>query len=107
MQVKPPTVEVTRNDDTGSLLLIGGVQRTVSFWSPRSALTPVGASGNGSGVTDAEATDATDVPTALVAVTVNVYAIVLFSGPTTHVVGFGVTPTMVVQPADGGVEVTV
>ena len=32
---------------------------------------------------------------------------VLFKGLTTHVVGFGVTPTMVVHPADGGVEVTV
>ena len=31
----------------------------------------------------------------------------LFKGLTTHVVGFGVTPTMVVHPADGGVEVTV
>ena len=49
---------------------------------PATALTPVGASGVVAGVTEFDALDAVLVPTAFVAVTVNVY-VVPFESPVT------------------------
>lgn len=72
VHVLPPGLAVTTNELTGSALSIGGVHRTVTFWSPRVPMTAVGAAGNGNGVTVAEASDATELPTALIARTVKV-----------------------------------
>jgi hypothetical protein len=58
-------------------LLLGAVQDTVAVVSPALAVTPVGAAGTDSavGVTELDAVDAAPLPTELVAVTVNVYAV--------------------------------
>jgi hypothetical protein len=57
--------------------LLGPVKLTVAWAFPGAAVTAVGAPGTVAGVTAADATDAGPVPTALVAVTVNVYAVPL------------------------------
>ena len=64
-------------------LLAGAVKPTVTWPLPRVAVTAVGAPGTVAGVTAADAADAGPVPTALVAVTVNVYAVPLASPGTT------------------------
>jgi len=53
-------------------LLAGAVHDTVAEVLPDVAVTPVGAPGAVAGVTEFDAADALPVPTALVAVTVNV-----------------------------------
>ena len=57
--------------------LTGAVHDTTADALPGTAVTPVGAPGTAAGVTAAEAADGGEVPTALVAVTVNVYAVPL------------------------------
>jgi hypothetical protein len=52
--------------------LLGAIQETSTEALPRVSVTPVGASGVVAGVTLADGLDAGPVPTALVAVTVNV-----------------------------------
>jgi len=53
-------------------LLAGAAHETVAVVLPAVAVTPVGAPGTAAGVTEFDAADALLVPTALVAVTVNV-----------------------------------
>jgi hypothetical protein len=67
---------------------------------PAVAVTAVGAPGTVAGVTLLEASDAALVPTAFVAVTVNVYAVPLVRPVTVAVVGTTVLPS-------GAVTVTV
>src|SRR5665648_799197 len=67
-------------------LLAGAVQLTIAEAFPGVANTAVGAPGTVLGVTTALATDAGEVPTLLVAVTVNVYAVPLASPVTVPVV---------------------
>ena len=57
--------------------LAGAVHETLACPFPGAATTPVGAPGTVLGVTAGLATEAADVPAALVAVTVNVYAVPL------------------------------
>src|SRR5665648_137387 len=83
-------------------LLAGAVQLTVAEAFPGVADTAVGAPGTVLGVTAALATDASDVPAALVAVTVNVYA-VPFLKPLTVVD----VPMIMVTVAPPGDAVTV
>jgi hypothetical protein len=58
-------------------LLLGAVKLTVTWPFPRVPVTPVGAPGVVAGVTEGEAALGGLVPTAFVAVTVNVYAVPL------------------------------
>jgi hypothetical protein len=79
----------------------GGVKVTVAWALPAVALTPVGAPGGTKGVTLFEGVDAGPVPSPLVAVTVNVYA-VPFVSPFT-VIGLD-APVLPIPP---GLDVTV
>jgi hypothetical protein len=72
----------------------GAENETVASPSPRTAVTLVGASGVVAGVTELLATEAVLVPTALVAVTVNVY-VVPFVNPKTVI---GDEPPVAVCP---------
>jgi hypothetical protein len=65
-------------------LLAGGVKLTVACALPAVAVPMVGAPGTVAGVTLFEAADAGPVPTELVAVTVNVYAVPLARPATVH-----------------------
>lgn len=76
---------------------------TVACALPAKALTPSGAFGRVAGVTADVGVDAALVPTAFVAVTVNVYAMPLVSPLTTHPVA-GTVPVHVKKP---GEDVTV
>ena len=67
-------------------LLAGAVQVTTAEAFPGVADTPVGAPGTVLGVTAALGDDAGEVPAALVAVAVNVYAVPLVSPETVPVV---------------------
>ena len=60
-------------------MLAGAVQDTLALALPAVATTPVGAPETVAGVTAALAVDAAEVPTILVAVTVNVYEVPLVS----------------------------
>ena len=80
----------------------GAAQLTVACPLPGVALTVVGAPGTGNGVTGSEAFDAGLVPTLLVAVTVNVYGVLLVSVGTMHV-----SEPLVEQVAPPGDAVTV
>jgi hypothetical protein len=81
----------------------GVVQVTVACALPAVAVTPVGAPGTVMGVTEFDVAEAGPVPTALVAVAVNVYAVPLVSPVTVVVV---VLPlTLAVRPP--GDDVTV
>ena len=82
-------------------LLLGALNVTVASPFPRVAVPMVGASGAVAGVTLFEAADADPVPTAFVAVTVNVYAVPLVR-PITVI---GEAPPAPVNPP--GLEVTV
>jgi hypothetical protein len=76
----------------------GAVQDTTAEPSPAVADTPVGASGavaGAVGVTDADAADAGLVPTALVALTVKVYAVPLLRPVTVVLVAGGLPVTVV------------
>jgi len=78
-------------------LSAGGSNDTVACPLPLTAVTFVGACGTVAGVTSADAVDAAETPTALVAVTVNVYA-VPFVNPVT-VIGL-LEPVAVCPPED-------
>lgn len=82
-------------------LLIGGVKVTVASPLPRVAVPIVGASGIVAGPTELLVPDAELVPTALVAVTVNVYDVPLAKPVTVN----GEAPPVAVKPP--GLEVTV
>ena len=82
-------------------LLLGALNVTVASPFPRVAVPMVGASGVVAGVTLFEADEADPVPTAFVAVTVNVYAVPLVR-PITVI---GDEPPAPVNPP--GLEVTV
>jgi hypothetical protein len=85
----------------------GAVQDTTAWASPAAAVTPVGAAGAvaPAGVTAEEAAEAGPVPTALVADTVNVYAVPLVRPVTVAVVAGGLPLTVVgvwaVEPTNG------
>ena len=82
-------------------LLLGAEKVIVASPLPRTALTLVGAPGTVAGVTLFEADEADPVPTAFVAVTVNVYAVPLVR-PVTVI---GEAPPVPMNPP--GLEVTV
>jgi hypothetical protein len=78
--VWPPLLAVTVYRVIADPPLNAGVDHvTVALVSPILAATFVGASGAVAGVTEFEALDAVLVPTALLAVTVNVYVVPLFN----------------------------
>lgn len=84
----------------------GADHDTVTCASPGVAVVIVGEPGteaDATGVTEEDAADAGPVPTALVAVTVNVYAVPLVSPLTVHVSG----PVDHVHVFPSGLEVTV
>jgi hypothetical protein len=54
---------------------VGAVHDNATWPSPGDPVTPVGAPGTPTGVTAAEASESAPVPTALIAATVNVYAV--------------------------------
>jgi hypothetical protein len=75
----------------------GAVQDTVACESPAVALTPVGAAGAvvlETGVTEFDAAETALVPTAFVAVTLNVYAVPLVSPVTVVLVAGGLPLTV-------------
>lgn len=72
VQVKDPGEDVTVYPVTGEPLLTPAVHDTSADVLPRVAVTAVGFPGTATGVTAAEGFEELDVPTALVAVTVNV-----------------------------------
>src|SRR5215831_16053642 len=84
-------------------LVAGAVQLTVAWAFPAVAVTAVGAPGTVAGVTALDAAEAGPVPAALVAVTVNVYAVPLVRPVTVAVV---VLP-LVLAVSPPGADVTV
>ncbi len=100
----PPGDEVTVYEVMGAPPLeTGAVQLTVACAFAAVALIAVGAPGTVAGVTELDGVDAALGPTALVAVTVNVYAVPLLSPVTTALVALA--PTFAVNPP--GDDVTV
>lgn len=83
-------------------VLDGAVHDTDACAFPGVALTPVGAPGTVVGVTAEDADEADPVPTALVAVTVNVYAV-----PFVRPVTVAVVAPVVVAVKPPGDDVTV
>jgi hypothetical protein len=79
-------------------LLAGAVHDTTAWMFPGVAVTPVGAPGTALGMTAALATETEDVPAALFAVTVNVYAVPLDRPATVAVVAM--TVVVVAPPGD-------
>jgi hypothetical protein len=104
--VRPPGAAVTVYPvTTEPPSLAGAVHDTAAFEFPAVAVTPTGGDGavvDGDGVTAVLANDAGDVPTALVAVTVNVYAVPLDKPVTVAVVA-----PLVVAVRPPGAAVTV
>jgi hypothetical protein len=93
--VWPPLLAVTVYRVIADPPLNAGVDHvTVALVSPILAATFVGASGAVAGVTEFEALDAVLVPTALLAVTVNVYVVPLFN----PVIVIGDEPPVAVNP---------
>jgi hypothetical protein len=93
--VNPPMLEVT------VYLIIdeppsdeGALNEIVASPFPRTAVTPVGASGTVAGVTELLVAEAELVPIAFVAFTVNVYAVPLFN----PVIVIGELPPVAVNP---------
>ena len=68
----------------------GAVHDTVTAPSPRTPTTPVGAPGTPVGVTAVDGADTAPLPTALVAITVNVYAVPFVNPVTTRLAAGGV-----------------
>ena len=69
----PPVVEIIVYDVIGDpLLFAGAVHVIVAEADPATALTLVGGSGVENTVTEAEGLEATELPTSLLAITVNV-----------------------------------
>jgi hypothetical protein len=93
--VNPPTFDVTVYE-----VIVeppfdeGAVNEIVASPFPRTAVIPVGASGVVAGVTEFEVAETELVPTAFVAVTVNVY-VVPFVSP---VIVIGELPPVAVKP---------
>lgn len=83
-------------------LLDGAVHDTLAWPSPAVPVTAVGAPGTVAGVTADDADDAVPVPAALVAVTVNVYAV-----PFVKPVTVAVVAPVVVAVNPPGEDVTV
>jgi hypothetical protein len=83
-------------------LLAAAAQLAVARPLPDVAVTAVGVPGTVAGVTAVEAADAGPVPTLLVAVTVNVYAV-----PLVNPVTVAVSAPVVVAVRPPGLEVTV
>jgi hypothetical protein len=79
-------------------LLAGAAHDTTAWAFPGVAVTAVGAPGTARGVTAALATEAGEVPAALVAVTLNVYAVPLVRPVTAAVVAM--TVVTVAPPGD-------
>ena len=79
-------------------LLTGGVKATVAEALPPIAAPMVGAPGTVAGVTLLDAAEGAPLPFALVAVTVNVYAVPLASPVTLH--GDTVQPLLVKLPGE-------
>lgn len=98
-----PVFAVTVYDVIGLPFETGAVKLTVALALPADAVTPIGAPGavNVPGVTLFEIDDRGPVPTALVAVTLNVYAVPLVNPVT--IIGL-VAPVAVLLP---GLDVTV
>ena len=84
--------------------LLGALKLTDAWALPRIAVTPVGAPGTVAGVTAFDGAEAGPVPTALVAVTVKVYAVPLVSPVTMWLVP--VVPALLSTPP-AGFEITV
>ena len=80
-------------------LLLGAVKLTVACALPRVAVTPVGAPGTVAGVTALDGDEAAPAPTALLAVTVKVYA-VPFARPVITC-GMAVLPALLSTPPAG------
>ena len=99
--VNPPGLEVTVYPVMAEPPSKGAVQETVASPFPFVAVTPVGAPGMVTGVTEEEAEDADELPAAFIATTVKVYA-VPFDSPVTVAV---VPVTVAVNPP--GLDVTV
>jgi hypothetical protein len=99
-QVKPPGDEVAVYDVTGEPFGAAADQPSVTLPLPATALVRPGAPGGPKGVADIEF-DAGPAPTALVAATVNVYAVPFVSPPTEQL------RLEVVQVNPPGDEVTV
>src|SRR6266567_1439843 len=76
----------------------GAVQLTVAWALPAVAVTAVGAPGVVMGMTAAEAAEVTPVPSALVAMTVNVYAVPLVNPVTVAVAAAGLPVTVALAP---------
>ena len=87
-------------------LLVGARQLTTAAARRGLATGLRGAPGAPVGTTAADGADAAELPTALVAITVNVYAYPLTSPVTVHPVGLGETPTVVEQVRPPGAAVT-
>ena len=99
----PPSNACTRYEVIGEPFSDAGASQVTLAWvSPRTAVTFCGAPGTPAGVTGAEAVDGSLSPTALVATTVNVYA-VPFVNPVTSQVNGGVNgePIVHVAPPTG------
>ena len=73
VQLNPSGLDVTWYDVIGEPLLDAGTSHeTLASWLPRCAMTDSGGVGTPAGTTANEAGDAGEVPTALVATTLNV-----------------------------------
>jgi len=78
----PPGEDVAVYDVIGEPLEAGGVNATPACVLPAAATAPVGTPGTPAGVTLFDGADAGPAPTALVAVTMKVYAVPLARPPT-------------------------
>ena len=111
VSVLPPTVAVLPPGDDVTVypvmalppLFVGAVQVTVAWALPPVAVPIVGAPGTVAGVTELDAAEAALLPMALVAKTVNVYAVPLVR-PVTVAVKVE-PPTVVVAPPGDAVAV--
>jgi len=92
-----PVEEVTVYDVSADPLLAGPFQETLAEFIPTTAETPVGAPGTVAGVTEADAEESKELPTAFVAFTLNVTAVPLVR-PVTEAVR--TLPTVTGVPAD-------
>jgi hypothetical protein len=96
-----PTKGVTVYDVIGLPPLAGAVQETVAEPLPAVAETPVGTPGTAAGVTELDAADGDPVPTAFVAVTVNVYAVPFVNPSIVAFVPVAVVGAWAVDPMNG------
>lgn len=107
-QVAPPGEAVTTYPVIGlPPSLTGAVQETVPNPTPATAFTAVGAPGGPVGVAGFEGVDGAEVPAALVAVTVTVYAVPFVKPVIRQFSVPAVVQEAGVTPAVGGVAVAV